>query len=72
LLEDRDGGIELGDRCGDGGAFGFLLRTLTIERRELGREFRGLAHQELALHRNEARWRGRGRMKLGCGIGIAD
>jgi hypothetical protein len=48
LLENWDGGIEPCDRCREGGAFGFLLRALPVQRRELGRKFSGLAHQELA------------------------
>jgi hypothetical protein len=51
-LEYRDGGVELGNRCCDGSAFGFLLRALAVQRRELGRKFRRLTHQELALHRH--------------------
>jgi hypothetical protein len=52
LLEYRNGGVELGNRCRDGGAFGLLLRALAVQRRELGRKFRRLTHQELALHRH--------------------
>ena len=41
-------GLELVDRCGRGRALGFLLRSLAIERRELGALLGRLADQEAA------------------------
>ena len=50
LLQRRNGGLELLDRCLDGGAFSFLLRHLPFDGGKLRILFGGLAEQEAAMH----------------------
>ena len=57
LVEHRQRRFDLAHGGGDGRAFGFLLRALTIEHGELGVLLRGLVDQELALGCNQRRRR---------------
>src|SRR5262249_25236852 len=64
-LDDRDRGLELMDGRCDRGLLGFLLRLLTVERRQLGAVLDHLVEQKLTLSAQQCRVGFGGRREVG-------
>jgi hypothetical protein len=67
--QQRDARLEFSKHRGNGGAFRFALRLLSVEGGELGALLRGLIEEKLPMQRNQSGGRSRRRDESGQHIG---